>query len=182
MEKFMAAYWRYSMALIVEDGTGRSDAEALCSVAFADTYHTKMGNSAWTALSTNEKEIALRKGAQYITAKWRARLKGYRVLQAQALDFPRYDVIDPDGFYVDATSVPPAIAIVNAELGLAAATEDIMPSVTTPGQVTEYAVQVGPIKEMTKYTGGGRSTDTKYTRAEKLMAPFLQPGGRLYRS
>ncbi len=35
------------MSIVVEDGTGKSDAESFCTVAFATTYHTARGNSSW---------------------------------------------------------------------------------------------------------------------------------------
>ena len=59
------------MVLIVEDGTGKADAESYLSVADADTYHTKHGDSAdWDGASTGDKEEALRMGTQYLDATY----------------------------------------------------------------------------------------------------------------
>ena len=48
------------MSLVVEDGTGKADAESYISVADADTYHSNRGNTDWAALTTTEKEQLLR--------------------------------------------------------------------------------------------------------------------------
>jgi hypothetical protein len=147
------------MSLIVEDGTGLANAESLCSVAFADTYHANMGNAAWAALSTTVKEQCLRKGAQYMLARWRARWKGYRVNSTQALDFPRWDIVDDNGYIVPSDAVPTPIATANAELALSASTEELLPNESTPGAITEYSVQVGPIKEAKQITGWGADSE-----------------------
>ena len=51
------------MALVHEDGTGKTDAESYCSVTFADARHTAFGNSTWTGADA-VKEAALRKAIQ----------------------------------------------------------------------------------------------------------------------
>lgn len=78
------------MALIVEDGTGRSDAESYGSVAEADAYHVKMGNTAWAGYT--DREARLRRGMQSMTGMYRAKWKGSRLGNAQALDWPRIGV------------------------------------------------------------------------------------------
>lgn len=80
------------MALTVEDGTGVSDAESLCSVAYADTYNAAIGNAAWATLTTDQKEQSLRKATNYLTGKYGARWAGYRTRDTQALDWPREEV------------------------------------------------------------------------------------------
>ena len=54
------------MTLIVEDGTGKSDAESFASVASADAQMTALGITIWTSLVTEEKEQALRRATQYM--------------------------------------------------------------------------------------------------------------------
>ena len=90
------------MSLIVEDGTGRADAESYASVSVADAYHTARGNTAWAALATTAlKEAALRKATDYLGQTYGLRWKGYRMTTTQALDWPRELVCRP-GFYGEA--------------------------------------------------------------------------------
>lgn len=74
------------MALIVEDGTGLSTAEAYASVATADDYHAAMGNTTWTGTDA-AKEVALRRATQYIDSAYSFR--GIVSYSTQRLQWPR---------------------------------------------------------------------------------------------
>ena len=87
------------MALIVEDGTGKSDAESFISVADADTYHSNRGNTDWASLLTAAKEQNLRKATDYICQVYRMKWAGTRVNGTQALDWPRAYVLRDDYEY-----------------------------------------------------------------------------------
>ena len=68
------------MAIVVEDGTGKSTAESYISVADASTYHTARGNTAWAALTTDAlREAALRKATDFMRQVYRSRWQGYKV-------------------------------------------------------------------------------------------------------
>jgi hypothetical protein len=77
------------MALIVEDGTGLSNADSYISVADCDTYAGNYGLSSWLAeTDNNNKEIALRVATQNID------LRDYvseKLVSDQSLEFPRLD-------------------------------------------------------------------------------------------
>ena len=48
-------------------------AESLCSVAFADAYHSSRGNSSWSDLQISEREVFLRRATDYMAVysrKW----------------------------------------------------------------------------------------------------------------
>lgn len=164
------------MALIVEDGTGRSDAESYASVAEADTYHTNRGNAAWTALNTTAKEQALRKATDYMVQTYRERWRGRRVKQTQTLDWPRVGVVLDEAqmpypgvygfFQVDYTIVPPEVKNACSELALRASTgtllDDIAPEVA--------AETVGPIS--VTYQPGAKQTTT-YPAVDRIVNPFL---------
>ena len=53
--------------MVVEDGTGLSNADSFVSVAYADTYFSTRGVSAWASLTN--KEALLIKATDYITTK-----------------------------------------------------------------------------------------------------------------
>lgn len=93
------------MALIVEDGTGMTDAESVMSVTDLDTYHTKWGNAGWTGTEA-EKEAAARKGNRYMQGQFERRLSGIRKREVQALPYPRSNANYSDGRYIPEGTIP----------------------------------------------------------------------------
>ncbi|MBT2333619.1 hypothetical protein J7E49_06840 [Variovorax paradoxus] len=167
------------MTLIVEDGTGKADAESYCSVAFATTYHAARGNAAWGALATDAlREQALRRATDFMVEVYRSQWAGTRLTVAQALDWPRYDVPmrdAPGGYgswpaFYPQDDVPVAVQRACAELALRAASVPLAPDVGA--QVTEK--KVGPIE--IKYAEGTRQS-TFFRAADLLLRPFLINGG-----
>jgi hypothetical protein len=134
------------MALIVEDGTARPDAEAYISVANASAYFAARNNATWAALASDAvREGCLRLGAEYMTQAYRGRWKGYRVSAAQALDWPRQSITIEDSVlnaYVPFTSVPIEVQRANAELALMANSGALAPNLER-GVLAE---QIGPLK------------------------------------
>ena len=92
----------------VEDGSGVAGADTYCTVAFADTYHVQRSNpAAWTALSTQGKENALREATFYLQRKYGRSWYGYQRTAAQGLAWPRSSVTDTDtGFAVGSDEIP----------------------------------------------------------------------------
>jgi Putative DnaT-like ssDNA binding protein len=119
------------VALIVEDGTGLATAESYVSVAYVDTYATNIGDATWATLTTAQQEQACRKATRYMEAKWRLRWKGNKTLETQALAWPRYNVLDEDGYVVDSDDVPQAVEHACSEAALlAGASVDLEPDVS----------------------------------------------------
>lgn len=113
------------MTLTVEDGTGRDDADALISLAYADSYHAAMGGATWTGADA-DKEAAIRRASQHISSayKW----SGYPVrYRDQAFGWPRSGVYDGDNYPVPSDEVPPEIQQAVAMVAL----EEL----TTPGSM-----------------------------------------------
>lgn len=163
------------MTLMVEDGSGLPDAEAYCSVAFADAYHASRGNKAWAG-AVAAREAALRRATDFMTQTCAERWKGERVSMHQALDWPRYSVV-VDGYELDADSVPVAIQRACAELALRALTQPLAPDLDR--QVAEETIDV----ITTVYATGARESK-KWTAAENLLRPYLMGtnGVRLVRA
>lgn len=79
------------MALIVEDGTSISSANAYCALATADAYHFDRHNDAWLGSNTDDRrEAAIVRACAYLDAKYRGRYPGYRTKgRAQGMEWPR---------------------------------------------------------------------------------------------
>lgn len=119
--------------MTVEDGTGLSTAQSYVSVADADTYHTAHGNTTWTGVDAL-KEAALVRATQALDARYS--WQGFRLVETQALDWPRYDAYDVDGYYL--SGVPQGIKDALCELALL--------ELVTPGELTE-SVEVSVKRE-----------------------------------
>ena len=158
------------MALIVEDGTGRADAESYVSVSEASSYFEKRGLiDAWG--DVDDQEAALRKASDYLGATYRLMWSGKRVSATQALDWPRTGVrrSDFDGYYAE-DAVPSEVVRACAELALRAGSgTDLLSDVE---RLTK-SESVGPIS--VTYADGA-SPQLKFEAVDRLLAPLI--GGR----
>lgn len=154
------------MAIVVEDGTGKADAECYISVADADTYFSARANATWAALTTGAKEAALRLGCDYMEAVYGPRWKGERATETQALSWPRTDVC-ANGVEVASDVVPVEVQRANAELAVRASSGT--PLLADQGaQVTQETV--GPIS--VSYAEGARQ-NTRYAAVDGMLAGYL---------
>lgn len=172
------------MAIIVEDGTGKADAETYISVADADAYHLARANTAWAALLTADKEAHLRKAADHMLQAYRMRWKGSRVTGTQALDWPRAWVVRDDfeqstlngsqvigsRQYYPSDDVPLEVSRACAELALRSISGELAPDV---GQRTvREKVDVIEV-EYDRYS----SAYTQFRAVDNLLSPFLRDTG-----
>lgn len=115
------------MSIVVEDGTGLSNAESYLSVSGADSYHTNRGNDSWTG-SDAVKEQALRKATEYLDNHYQ--WIGDIYLTTQTLNWPRTFAYDSQGRAVN-NIVPSKVENAAAELALLALSEDLVPVTTS---------------------------------------------------
>ena len=161
------------MAIVVETGTGASTSQSYLSVADCDAYNLLHSNDAtWIAASTASKEIALIRATQYLDSNWRNRWNGVRIIQTQALAWPRSAVIDYDGYEYASNALPQALKDATAECAVRFATASMIPDVTNSGNM--QSITVGPIS--TTYAGG-RSVNTMYQLVEALLRDLVVAGG-----
>lgn len=167
------------MALIVEDGTGKPDAESYISVADATAYFAARGNTTWAGLASDTvREQLLRAATDYMLQAYRLRWAGMRVTATQALDWPRRYVPNRDvpnlyGPYVtyyDFDTVPVTIGHACAELAVRASVSPLAPDLTA--QVKSETV--GPISVV--YADGARQAP-EYRAIDAMLAPFLKGMG-----
>lgn len=155
------------MSLIVENGTGLSTAESYISVAATDTRMTALGNAPWAALTTAQKEEALRRAAQYMEQAYRTRWVGCRAHQVQALSWPRYINELVDDIYIASDIVPADIANACADLALKAAAGELNADLER-GVVRK---KVGPLE--TEYDRNSPQS-TRYRAIDMALALYLK--------
>lgn len=162
------------MALTVEDGTAKSDADSYLSVADADTYNTNYtGSTDWSAASTAAKEIALRQATQYLEVHLDGNWRGFKFTSTQALAWPRSSAADNEGYYYDTDEIPQRLKDAVAELAERIVSGDtLLADQTSPGIIKRKSIKAGPVERDIEYMGG-LSQVTKYPKIEDLLTPLV---------
>jgi hypothetical protein len=152
--------------LIVEDGTGKADAESYLSVAEFVAYCDARGlDHGSHGHNDTQREIALRKATAYVDTI--SRYKGQRLAPAQALEFPRDALYDWSGHPV--TGVPKRVKDACAELASRALEGDLYEDLDRGGLIRSESV--GPIS--TTYVDGAPAGKV-FRVAVQLLEPYVR--------
>lgn len=111
--------------LIVEDGTGKADANSYTSVSYADGFFLARANAAWAALTTEQKEAALIQATDYLDSTYIGSWLGNRSTSDQALAWPRDGVV-VDGVLLASNSIPARLQAACCELANRAAVAPLL--------------------------------------------------------
>jgi hypothetical protein len=155
------------MALAVEDGTGKPDADAYLSAGEFRTYCGKWGYDI-DAFEQNAIEQSIRKATTYVDTC--ARYKGQRSTAGQEREFPRENLVDWSGHAV--TGVPRNVVKATAELAFKGLSGPLDKDAERGGMVASKSV--GPIS--VSYEAGAPAGMT-YTAAMKLLEQYVRKGG-----
>lgn len=133
-----------AVTLIVEDGTGRSDANALISLEYFKSYCDSQGKD-YSSFSDDQLNAAIVRASAFLTYafKWEGiKMNG----RSQLMAFPRYGLNDRDGWPIQRGEMPRELTAAAAEITLVEATTpgSMSPSVTPSERVRSE--QVGPIR------------------------------------
>ena len=146
--------------MVVEDGTGLSNADSFVSVAYADTYFSTRNVTAWASLTN--KEALLIKATDYIEAVYSEAWKGTTLTDTQSLSFPR--IID------DATVYPDRLLKAVCELAYKANSGDLL--VDVEQRTIEEKIDVITVK-YAEYS----DQKTQYSMVYGLISPYLMSSG-----
>lgn len=164
------------MALEVEDGTGKSNAESFCSVAAFRAYHARRGVDV-TSLTDDQVEALLVKATDYMQSKYADRWRGVRRKYEQALEWPRAYALRSEGYVIEPSdsyywwtvdSVPTPVVNACAELAYKANSDDLMPDV---GRRTTQET-VGPITVVYADSSAERETN-EYPAVDAMLRRLL---------
>lgn len=124
-------------------------------------------------------EGACIRGTRYLQLKYGQRWNGTRLTQEQALDWPRADVFDRDGYEVPSSPLPADLKRAHAEASLLCLGGDPLPDVTADSSVgaVSESVSVGPISVSETY-GGAKATETRYRKIDALLANLASGGSQ----
>lgn len=136
------------MALVVEDDTGLSDAEAYISVADSDAYVVEVygtSQTLWDAATDAVKEQVLRQATRYLDQHYK--YVGIRLTTTQALEWPRTDAQERTSTFEFIDGVHIRIKDASVELALMVINGTTLFPITVEGGNTK-SVTVGPIEKV----------------------------------
>lgn len=186
------------MAIVVEDGTGLSTANAYCEVAWVDAWATDRDRDAWMRQVPTLKARFIVLATDYIDRNFR--FLGVRTNPGQALEFPRRGIPLPssasadyyetlDGMYLPSDEVPVNVMKACAEYALRAAVlaeQDLDlqpdPAENLTGTIVDKTEQVGTLMERTKWSGRTPSGTPGYPAADRWLRDFRISGNPLERA
>ena len=160
--------------IVEEDGTGLATATSYIDRAAATTYHRLRGNDLWADADVNDQCVALIRATQYLDTRWI--WLDTILVETQALQFPRYDLENRDGYDVG-SSVPQEIADACCEyalevLGDGTALVELSPtpSQSTGAKVTMQRDKVGDLETETRFEAGmGVRFTTTFPHADRII-------------
>ena len=166
------------MTLIVEDGTGKADAEAYRSITDHRAYCAGRGIDLADLTDTDLEQDA-RKAIDFMTQQFGMRWPGERSTEAQALDWPRRYVPNKrrsssGAIDYPADHIPRELGDAQSEMMVRIRTGggDLSPDLTR-AIITET---IGPIT--TTYDKNSPEA-RRYRAVEMMLRPFLKNGGSM---
>lgn len=160
--------------LIVEDGTGVTDANTWTNVAFADAYFLERAVMDWGS-QVAAKETALIKATDYIHTRFGSIWK-----------YVDPDLVDPAVPYTFGGTIPKALKKAQCEYALRAMTAALLPDPTIGDAGVTVVITkevIGSIETEYKVVGSGYAYMFRpYPAADILLGQLLVPTyGRTYR-
>lgn len=130
-----------SVALIVEDGSAKTNADSYGSLAGANAYFSARRNTTWLESDPFRKESALREATRFIDGRYT--WGGQVETSDQALAWPRFSATDREHRVIDSGTVPVRVQEATYEAALLALTGRLQPATDRGGRVK--SVKLGPL-------------------------------------
>lgn len=155
------------MAFVVETGAVVANANAYITVAFFRSWHVDRGITAagadTGAYGQLLVEAAIVKATDYVDKRFGVSFKGWKRQNGQSLEWPRIDVFDNSGYWIDTNTIPVNLQRAIAEYAFKAlsfivllpdpalgfTTRDSSGNIVVGqgGPLTRDRVKVGPVEE-----------------------------------
>ena len=164
-----------ALALVVEDGTGKTNAQTYASLAEVTAYGVLYGYS-----TTHVDEATIMRCMQYLEGAYVDRWVGIKRTEDQALSWPRAYATRRDGYTNDEQEVPTEVKNAVCALAVRATSGvNLSPDITRGDVTTEE--EIGPIR--VKYASHA-PTITIFRDIELMLKQVVLPNtsGRIYRS
>lgn len=161
-----------AIQFVLEDGTGKADATTYADEAEAAQYLENLGRDAtFIGGTADQQKVWLNEATAYIDQRYGTQMRGVRSSTLQALNVPRVNAFDDDGYTVLNAEVPAALkaATIEAADRRAAGTALFPDAAVGAGNVTREKVKVGPIERDITYKGGGKTTLPRFGVISRIL-------------
>lgn len=156
------------MALVIEDGSGKTNSQSYVTVAEVQAYAALYGLS-----PSGASEADIMKAMRYLEGAFYDRWVGLKKTEEQALSWPRAYAARRDGWTIRESEIPKEVKDAVCILALRSRdSENLLPDITRSDSVIEE--QIGPIR--VKYADNARVT-TLYRDVEIVIKPIVSPLG-----
>lgn len=167
------------MSIVVETGTGLSNAETYETVAAWRTYVAARGPA--STATDDLVEQAMRRATAYLAGHYAGQWPGYKLNgRSQALDWPRTSVVDSSGYDVPSDSVPAEVIAAHSEATLreVASPGALVPDFLPADQKikSEKIGQIEVVYAEPNVDNAGSNQPT-YKLIDELLYPLLLSGG-----
>jgi len=173
------------MSLIIEDGTGKADAESYVSVAEVLVYLGKLyPASTFITADIAVQERRCRQGTTYIDLKYGSIWIGDRANQHQALDWPRKFATDADNYAILTNEIPARLKLMAYEsIQVFAEKVDVVAPQASIGTIKSESVTVGPLSKSVEYMGGKNPTTELevFPKINRMARWLVDPAGNVER-
>lgn len=161
------------MTLVVEDGTGKADADSYASIADADAHNAEwVGSSAWSDADPVAKERALRRAARFVDSH---SFLGARSNRDQALGWPRYGLGRIDGQHVANDTVPARVKRAAMEAAIKDAQgESLLPD-HDGGTIQSESSKAGGLSRSQTFARPRQAGKT-FEAVSADLRPYVAPG------
>lgn len=158
------------MALEVEDGTGKANAESYISVADCVTYCDARGLT-FSSGATADQEAALRRATAAIDALYGSRFPGVRLNgRSQALQWPRSDAYDVDSEQIASDEIPMEVTRATCEFAVRELAE---PGSTQPDLERGGAIRALKAGSVSIEYAGNATARTVYSIVDGILSTLL---------
>ena len=159
------------MAFVVEDGTGKVDANSYVTVGYANAYFTERGLFVWDNYFDDAKQAALILATDYIEMRFASQFSGSRLYpdNPQSLSFPRKDAT------TRITINRLGIERATCEYAYRAIQESLVKDVKSDSMMS-MRVKIGSIEKETNFGYNSKRADmfASYPTADLLVKPYLK--------
>lgn len=165
------------MAASVDATVGGTGANSYVTVAGADAYFDeRLGSAAWGAATSDEKARAVIMATRRLEI---LRYAGSKTDTDQALQWPRYGVLDVNGLLYDSDAIPEAVKRATYELAFRYVTDAASGDPLAGSGLEGYSeVKVGELAVKVRGEGeGGKSKTDLPEFVEETLEHMLAAGG-----
>lgn len=175
------------MTFVVETGAASATGTSYVTVAYADAYHSQMGNTDWPTTPVDDdgtvvaqKEAALNRGTYSIDTLYASFFKSVPTSNTQALQFPRIAFALNLVQYVNSDVIPRQLKDAVCEAALKSINlDELFPDVAEDSRVLEYSKKIEGLEKSMKFSPTIAKNEmlSGFYKIEQILKPLLNTDG-----